>query len=351
MSNESGRSTDLLSTPGQPGTDSLGTRSLSTQHSALSTLRRWFPRLLAVALLVLALQQAGIENVWRSLLGAHLPSVLLSVALVLPFIVARAARWRTILADLGIGCGLVEASRLYAIGLYIGTVTPGQAGDAVKAWYLSRRGESLALGLLSCFLDRLFDILVLAAIATTALVVFWPSEQRQWTVGAAVIVAGIAALLFLARPGLRARLMGLPGVRWGWTPVERRLRKLAWGPALLDSGLRLPTLAAALAVTVVGFAVTLTRIYLLFSAVGVNLPVLEFLAVASVMVFAGLVSVAGLGSRDVALIALLAPFGYSKEQAVAASFLILFITLTNVVPGVVAALGRPAPVKPAPADA
>lgn len=313
--------------------------------------KRWLPRLLAVGLLVFALLRAGIPNVWRSLLAADLPSVMLAAVLVLPFVVARAARWRTILADLGIGISLLEASRLYAIGLWIGTITPGQAGDAVKAWYLSRRGESLALGLLSCFLDRLFDILVLTAIATTALVVFWPSEQGQWLLGVAIIAAVVAALLFLAQPGLRNRLLRLPGLRWVWTPIERRLRGAGWGAALLDSGVRLPTLVAALAMTIGGFVITLSRVYLVFGAVGVQLPPLEFMAVASVMVFVSLVSVAGLGSRDVALIALLTPFGYSEQQAVAASFLVLFLNLTNVVPGLVASIGRPAPLKPAPADA
>lgn len=317
----------------------------------LGMAKRWLPRLLAVGLLVFALLRAGIPNVWRSLLAADLSSVLLAAVLVLPFVVARAARWRTILADLGIGISLLEASRLYAIGLWIGTITPGQAGDAVKAWYLSRRGESLALGLLSSFLDRLFDILVLTAIATTALVVFWPSEQGQWLLGVAIIAAVVAALFFLAQPGLRQWLLRLPGLSWLWTPIERRLRGVSWGAALLDSDVRLPTLVVALAMTIGGFVITLSRVYLVFGAVGVRLPPLEFLAVASVMVFVSLVSVAGLGSRDVALIALLTPFGYSEQQAVAASFLVLFLNLTNVVPGLVASIGRPAPLKPVPADA
>jgi uncharacterized membrane protein YbhN (UPF0104 family) len=227
-------------------------------------------------------------------------------------------------------------------------VTPAQAGDAVKAWYLSSRGESLAVSLLSCVLDRLFDVLVLTLIATTALAVFWPNQAGQWTLGAG-IVAGVAiVLLFLARPDLRARVMGLPGVRWLWRPVEQRLRQKTWGTALLDSRLRLPTLAAAVGMTAIGFAVTMTRVYLVFHAVGMDLPVITFLAVASVTVFASLLSVAGLGSRDLALIALLTPFGYSEQQAVAASFLILFLNFTNVGPGLLAWVTQPVPIRRVP---
>ncbi|MCC6628344.1 MAG: flippase-like domain-containing protein [Chloroflexi bacterium] len=298
--------------------------------------RQWLPRLLAIGLLVWALQRAGLANVWRSLAGADPLSVGLAVLLVAPFVVVRAARWRVILRDLGIRVGHGLATRLYAIGLYLGTITPGQAGDAVKAWFLRRRGESLAVSLLSCVLDRLFDVLVLAALATTALVVFWPEQQAQRWLGAAIIGAVAVALVLLARPAVRRTITGLPLVRLVWRPIEYRVRLLPWGVPLLDSQLHWPTLGGAVALTGLGFVVTLTRVYLIFHAVGVDLPVLAFVAVASVTVFASLVSVAGVGSRDIALIALLTPFGYSEDQAVAASFLILFLTLTNIIPGLVA---------------
>ena len=311
------------------------TERASARTSVSGLAKRWLPRLLAIGLLIVALQRAGVEQVWRSVVSADPWSVALSAVLVGPFVVARAARWRVVLRDLGITIGLALASRLYAIGLYFGTITPGQAGDAVKAWYLNRRGQGLALSLLSCVLDRLFDILVLAALATTALVVFWPNERAQWLAGAAIIGGVLVVLLFLARPAARRAVMGLPGLRRLWSPLEARVRRQPWGAPLLDSGLHAPTLAAAVGLTLTSFAVTLARVYLLFHAVGVDLPALTFVAVASVTVFASLVSVGGIGSRDIALIALLTPFGYSEQQAVAASFLILFITFINIVPGMI----------------
>jgi uncharacterized protein (TIRG00374 family) len=311
------------------------TAHAASRTGALALAKVWLPRLVAVGLLVWSIQRAGLENVVRSLAAADGLSIAVAVALVIPFLWARAARWRVILSDLGIDIGLALACRLYAVGLFFGTVTPGQAGDALKAWFLSRRGHSLALSLLSCVLDRLFDVFVLAAIATTALVVFWPNEQTQWVVGATVVVGVLAMLVFLTRPAVRVVITRLPLVRLVWSPLERRVRRFDWGPPLLDSGLRSRTLAVSLALTVVGFAVTMSRVYLTFHAVGVDLPPLTFLAVASVTVFASLISVAGVGSRDIALIAMFAPFGYSEQQAVAASFLILFLTFTNVVPGFV----------------
>ena len=302
----------------------------------LSILKRWLPRVLAVALLVVAVQRAGPANIWRSLISADPLSVLVSALLVVPFVVVRAARWRIVLRDLNILISYGLATRLYAIGLFIGTITTGQAGDAIKAWFLKARGESLSVSLLSCVLDRLFDILVLAALATTALVVFWPELETQWLLGALIIAGVMVVLVLLARPAARTFVSNLPLVCLVWRPAETRVRLLPWGAPLLDSQLTWPTLGVAVLLTILGFVVTLSRVYLIFHAVGVDLPVLQFLAVASVAIFASLVSVAGVGSRDIALIALFSQFGYSEQQAVAASFLILFLTFSNIIPGLVA---------------
>lgn len=315
--------------------------------AAMPWARRWLPRLIAVGLLVYAIWRAGPANIWQTLLTADWTLVGISAIMVLPFVVVRAARWRTLLTDLKIDLALSDAIRYYAIGLFIGTVTPGQAGDAIKAWYLASRGKSLAISLLSCVLDRLFDVLVLTAIATTALVVFWPAQQGQWLIGLAIIVGLVIGLVMLARPEIRRQVTNWPGLRLVWRPIERWLGGSAWGAALLESRIGGPTLLVSLALTGLGFVVTLSRVYLVFRAVGVDLALLPFLAVASVTVFAGLISVAGLGSRDVALITLLMPFGYGEQQAVAISFLILFLNFTNVGPGLAAWLSRPVPLKPA----
>src|SRR5438270_11410375 len=69
--------------------------------------------------------------------------VMLSLLIYFPFVLIKSERWRSLAAGLGVSMGVKEAWRLYAVGLGAGALTPGQAGDLVKAWALQRRGAGL----------------------------------------------------------------------------------------------------------------------------------------------------------------------------------------------------------------
>ena len=91
----------------------------------------------------------------------------------------------------------------------------------------------------------------------------------------------------------------------------------------------------------------------LLSRAGYPLPPVTFVAVVGLSSLAGLLSISGIGTRDWALIALLGREHIGHETALAASFLILFLNLTNIVPGLIAWYRDPVPLRrrPPPADA
>ena len=70
-----------------------------------------------------------------------------------------------------------------------------------------------------------------------------------------------------------------------------------------------------------------------------------FVAVVGLSSLAGLLSVSGIGTRDWALIALLGRENIGHDTALAASFLILFLNLTNIVPGLIAWYRDPVPLR------
>src|SRR3954447_14463233 len=96
----------------------------------------------------------------------------LSIALYVPFLLVKAARWRLLAADMRMPMSFGEAWRVYAIGLAAGTFTPGQVGDMLKAWYLQRDGYPLGRALGSSILDRLFDVAGLAVLGLLGVAVY-----------------------------------------------------------------------------------------------------------------------------------------------------------------------------------
>ena len=311
-------------------------------------LRRWLPRLVGLALSVVAVVFVGPRDVLHSLRAANPWLVAIAAVAVFPLLAPKARRWQIVLHDFGIALPWRDAFRFYAIGLWAAIVTPGQLGDGLKAWYVQRRGGgpsgSIAPALASVVVDRLFDLLMLLAAALVGIAVYGAAFTAQIAVVVALTVLSIAGIVVAARPAVRRAVGRLIPARG-----RERLARMRWVAALSEAHLTGRSVVGAVGWSCVSFAATLARIYLCFLALGLRLPLLTFVAVVGLSSLAGLLSISGIGTRDWAMIALLGREGIGHDTALAASFLILFLNLTNVVPGLIAYLREPAPSRTPPA--
>lgn len=298
----------------------------------------WLLRLLGPALLVLFLANANLGELWLTLRDASLWPIVLSVLLMPPFVLIKAWRWLRLMRELGLRLDFPTAAALYTVGLFYGATTPGQAGDLLKAVYLRDRGQPLAPAMLSVILDRLFDLLIMAALATLgifALGQLLPSRELQ---GAVVAVMGISlavltVLLVARRPREWALTVALPRLaprlqaslgRW-----NSQLRSLSLSPSLIVE-LGLLSLGSAF--------FTFLRLWLLFLALDLGLVPLYVVIGASALIAVLQVlpiSIAGVGVRDAVLIAILLPYGYQAEQALTLSALFLLLNLEHILVGFV----------------
>lgn len=296
----------------------------------------WLLRLLGPALLVLFLANANLGELWATLRGASLWPIALSLLLMPPFVLIKSWRWLRIMRELGLRLDFRTACALYTVGLFYGATTPGQAGDLLKAVYLRDRGQPLAPAMLSVILDRLFDLLIMAVLATLgifALGQLLPSRELQTAVvvlmgvGLAVVTALLAArgprewALTVALPRLAPRLQTTLG-RW-----NSELRSLTLSPALVAE-LGLLSLGSAF--------FTFLRLWLLFLALGLSAVPLYVVVGASALIAVLQVlpiSIAGVGVRDAVLIAVLLPYGYGSEQALTLSALFLLLNLQHILAG------------------
>jgi uncharacterized protein (TIRG00374 family) len=315
----------------------------SARPHAASRLRRWLPRLLGLALSVIAVIVVGPRDVARGLRAANPWLVAIAAVAVFPLLAPKARRWQLVLADFGIALPWRDALRFYAIGLWAAIVTPGQLGDGLKAWYVQSRGGDLATALASVIVDRLFDVLMLLAAASVGVAVYGAAFGAQFAVVGALAAGTILGIAIASRPALRRRAADLLPLS-----LRTRLSRLRWVAALRDAHVSARNLAVVLGWSIVSFAATLARIYLCFRALDIRLALGTFIAVVGLSSLAGLLSVSGIGTRDWAIIALLGREGISHETALAASFLILFLNLTNTVPGLIAWYRDPVPLRTRP---
>jgi glycosyltransferase 2 family protein len=304
---------------------------------------KWLIRLLGPLLLIVFLAVSDLREMGRILSTAAPWPVLLSLLLMPLFIVVKAWRWVLILRQLGLRLALYPASMLYTIGIYLGTITPGQAGDLVKAWYLRDQGQPLGAALVSVVLDRLFDLLIMGMLATLGAVAFaefLPNQTAQSVVAGLFVVVVLLVMTLLVARGPRDWLLGrvLPPLlpkrlRAMLEELQAQLSQLALrGRALTTIGL----------VSLLSPLVTLYRVYLLFIAININIPLLAIVAMTALVALVQVLpSIAGIGTRDALLIGLLAIYGYPPETALSLSALLLLINIEHIVVGLLVSLRYP----------
>jgi uncharacterized protein (TIRG00374 family) len=299
-------------------------------------------KLIGPALLLYFLLTTDLEKLWATLLQTNLWLYALSLVLVFPFLVLKGWRWQLILNAWRIHIDLIDATALYSVGIFLGIMTPGQAGDAVKAWYLRQRGESLTAGLASVVLDRLFDVGIMGLLAASGLYFFWdvlPGGKVADVVTVVVmLLAVVVGLIFAAYRPLRTWAIHhlVP------QGLARRLNLAAMEHMHLHPG-QIGTIAL---VSVAGLTLTFVRVYLLFLALATPIALGPFVALVAIIALVGTASPGGVGTRDAVLVVILSSIlamspTDAQARALALSALLLSLNILNAIIGYLVSLRYP----------
>jgi uncharacterized protein (TIRG00374 family) len=257
----------------------------------------------------------GFERVGWAGFGIVLALSLVNYAL-------RFWRWQLYLKALGHRIGAVDSLRVYVAGWAL-TASPGKAGEALRGLLLLRWRMPMQSSLAAFVSERLSD---LTAIVLLALVGVSGSPDLQPIVlfGFACVVAGLA---LLTHEGILLRLNSstrrLSGRLGGFVRHA--------GEMLLQARQchRRNLLAAATALSLLGWLAEAIGLHLLLTWMGANTSLTFSVFAYSVSMLAGALSFlpGGLGGAEVVMVALLMLNGMTRGDAVAATVLIRLATL------------------------
>lgn len=220
-------------------------------------------------------------------------------------------KWRLLLRLAGAELSLASATRCYAAGLFGNLFLPSVVGgDVVRAGLAMRRTRERAGVLGGSLLDRVLDSAALGAVALAGAV-----SLHRGLDGASWALLGLLGVLLAAALGLFLFLLHGHGGRPspGGRPLvalREVARAIARRPGVVLLGL-------GYAVAVQLFLVALTA--QIGAVCGVSVSFAVWLVAWSLAKLAGMVPVSqgGIGVREAALAALLAPFGVPAVSSVA----------------------------------
>lgn len=237
----------------------------------------------------------------------------------------KVERWRVLMRVSGYEYPLGRAYVAFLASLYLGMITPGRVGDALRVQYTRHEVDMpYADGLAVSVMDRLCDMYVLLAFVAMGVVHFaslLTGELASLT-WAAVALTALAPLVLLI-PGWGERLTGA---------VYRRVSKRQHpeGFTRFFAALRAQVgkgLWVALPLTLVSFVVNYLQGWLVARSIHLDISFFEvtcLIAVASLLSLLPF-SVAGVGVREAFLALVFPALGLTAEQGVAFGMLVLVV--------------------------
>jgi glycosyltransferase 2 family protein len=288
---------------------------------------------IAVSLVVLGLiyWQIDLRALLSTLVASDPWLLLVAAALTIPATLLSAGRLCWLMPG-GNGLRIGEAARLILMAAVLNLVLPSKMGDLAKAYALTERGHARGSDAVAVvLLEKAMDMAAMLLLCAVGLALAWP--EAPITQGLAVVAAAILALCVLAliSPGFGCALLRTLGAL-----APRRFRpKLdalaqAWRGTVGDLW-RQPTRAASIILaSLASWLVQLGQIWLFALALGAAVPFAANLALAPLAILVGLLpfTLAGIGTRDAALIVLYQPY----MAAPAAAALGLLCTLRYLLP-------------------
>jgi uncharacterized protein (TIRG00374 family) len=219
-----------------------------------------------------------------------------------------AARLRLLLPPdrrLGLGTSL----RLILAASVLNLILPARSGDLLQSLFMRRHGGiSGTLAAALVVFEKTTDLLALLVWCAAGLALRF-EDAPFFRVMLAVVVAGLAAgIALLASPRLADILFAL-ALRLGVASMADRLRALrgSWHEMHALFWRAWPVCIMTMALSMLIWFLHLLQFWLMARALGAPLPMIVTLALVPLAILAGLLplTLAGIGTRDAALIALL----------------------------------------------
>jgi len=254
--------------------------------------------------------------------------LLLALVLNVPIVVLRAYRAQLIVASLGYRVPMRSMLPIQLVGQTSSSLTPAASGDYVRA-YLWRQSNQVPLrvGAAVVTFERLYSLFLLVAVSVLLILLPRHGVFGWVVVGAGLVLATLAPLLFEMLPPkferwvmarlARGRLLGR--FAEGAQVMLEQFRLLMRAPVLL---------AATSAVTLVIFIAGGAQIWLVLDALGHLVPMTQAVAASTTSQVAGIISTLpfGIGSQDAILVTVFAGYGVTVSLAATVAVLLRAVT-------------------------
>lgn len=294
----------------------------------------------SAALVAVLLSRLDLADMARFVSQANAALVLVTLAAVGVDRCLMAGRWVYLLETLGVRAPRMRVTKIFFLSTFFGSFLPtGVGGDAVRVLSLSRLTSRGTEAVASVAMDRLLGMLSMLLTGLISLVLFYrffPHPALLGTVVAA-LVAAASALVFLMTPSLQEPVLRRIDVSGGSTAPSSGWRgKIARAlGAMTRYRVHPRRLALVLAMSVGVQLLRVLQAYLLSESMSLGTPLVYFFCFVPLILIITMlpISISGLGTTNLAYVALFGRVGMDPDGAFVLAMLILALGVVGNLPG------------------
>jgi uncharacterized protein (TIRG00374 family) len=263
--------------------------------------------------------------------GIGLAELIPIYLLLIPTNFIACLRWHYLLEKVSIKRSFFQNTKLYFTGILMGIITPGRVGELYPVIRLGREGHSKAKSGFMVVLSRLFDfgfLLILAIIAVYNFLDLRISNSGTiklilWLILAFLFVFMI--VIFVSKQFMSEKI----------ALITRKIFKIDIDKDSVDDfmnkiDIRLFFNSGLL--TISFWVLYFFQLYLFIRMLGVQIPFISMLLILALVSLAAAlpITLVGLGTREFAMINLLALFSVGREKALAVSLMSYTFMLVSI---------------------
>ncbi len=288
--------------------------------------------IIGVIILFFLVKSIGLGNILESFKTINY-MVSFAFGILFCIIVTQTWKWYSILHIQGIEVRYWALFKINIIGIFYGTLTPGRAGSFLKALYLKKELNKPAMELTSSvMLERLLDFLLVGALALVGAFLFVGGNANLLITLIAILLIFIFGLIVIMK---KENFLFFYKLFEPLIPRKLHDNLEVYINNFYKRMLKKRQLLYPAFITVINWIVTYSGSYVIALALDIHVNFFVFMSLFSLATMISLIpiTVGGVGTRELALVTLFAPFGIAKESMFTISILSLVIFL--IIPSII----------------
>ncbi len=300
--------------------------------------------LLGIFLFIIILTQINLTVILTDIKNVKLSYLFLALLFSFPVLLAKSFCWNYLKKKQGINYTQKDSFLMYGSGLYIGSVTPGKIGEISRIIYLKKDGHSFGKSLVSLILDKISDFVFLLIFLFFCLPFFLDLINKQILIFLVTITFLIILIFGLLKSKLSQTLF--KKLFYFFIPIKyQKSWKVNFQDFIKDIKIySFKNYLIIFLITAFSWLFYYIQMYIVAQSANItNIPLLDLSIILTIVGLIALIpiSIAGIGTRDAALIFFLTPFLIPKEQIIVFSSLMLLIYLFHTFIGLICWLKKP----------